>query len=503
MKESPRFKLFALLLAVIALVATLYAPTQTLKLEEMFFGGTASPHNTGYLGTSELESLLKGLDYDVVVAEDPQNFLASLQGGGLGVFIAPDKPIPPSLASELLPLFKEGEASFLVADENTTSNTLIEELTGALVVDGRAVFAPVGGGLKYTPFPEALMAVSENATLIQPGAGGKGVFKMRLNWASYIEPVHQSFPRWVKTHYVLGITSGIVDSNNNGRLDAEDLKYTSLTQVGSSRYVEVAAEVVSRSGGKVLIFSDSFPFTNQALTPNGSVYRAYVAELFRNLVRAKKVVICDFLYNTGFRTVGLPYHPALLLYFAASAFKLLDSLITSAITSNSFLALTASASTLLLLTYLIGKGLGFRNYRTLEPSTVEEVDIMAETEIKKAVLTGEAVKNPKEAVKGLWELLNYVLKRLYGFGVEEIISDEGLLKEFSKALNSDPREIKAELTWLIKLSRKASGKSHLPLILSWKRALRRYAELTEQVLEPLGYTLMRRGGLRSIESIIH
>ncbi|MCD6324604.1 MAG: hypothetical protein J7L55_05820 [Desulfurococcales archaeon] len=505
MEEGPRFKLFTMILIVIALVASLYAPTQTLKLEQKFFGGTASPHNTGYMGTSELVTLLKGLGCEVVIAENEQDFINALSEGGLGIIIAPDRPVPADLSSKLLDLFKEGRASFLIADENTTSNYLIMTLTPGLVIDGRAVFSVNKEKLAYSPFPSALMATKLNETLTNPVLTLVDVFELRLNWASFIKPVPQGLtPEWVVGHYVIGVTAGVIDFNNNGRLDAEDLKFESIATQGKGHmYEDVAVEAVSRSGSKVLIFSDSFPFTNQALTPQDSVYRAYVTQLFRNLVKADRVVICDFLYRTGVKAAGIPYHPAMLLYFAASAFKLLDSVITSAVSTNSFLAVTESIAIILLLTYLISKGLGFGNYRTVEPSPVEEVDIIAETEVRRAVLTGEAVKKPKEAVKGLWDVLNYVLRQLYGFGVEDVLRDEHLLKGFSEALNTDPEALKSRLSWLVKVSRKASGKAHLPVIISWKRALRKYAELTEQVLEPLGYTIMRRGGLRGVESVIH
>ncbi len=520
-------------------MASLYVPTSVIKLTADMYEGTASPHNNDYLGTSSFINLLKKLNYSVEIAETQQDFMSRLKKGSLAVVIAPDRKAPPPLINALLQAYKTGKANVLIADENITSNNVLKALAN-VEVDGRAVFSyePEIKG-KRTPFPEAVMtpylsegnyqtvmySISQQSLnktrvyltlkLMVPSINTSHI-TLRLNWASFIKPSHNALtPYWVKGYFLLGVTIGYIDLNNDGKLQNSEIinqpeTVTAKAAIETGNYSRTPAPflieglaIPSKDGSLLLVFSDSFFFTNQALAHKSSPYTMYLTKLLSNPLLHREAVICDCLYQIAPKTLKIPYHPAVLMYLATSMLHLIDSKATQAIQESPLISLSVAIVLVLITTLLISKAVGGRSYVHVTPSGVEEVSVIAETEVKKSLLKGGPVRNPKETVESTWEILNYVFKRVLGHTADEILKNDEVLAHTAQTLGVGIGSFKEDLKWLQKIYYKAVGRSLFPLIISWRRALRKYIILSDKVLSYVGYTLLRKGGLKRIESILH
>lgn len=341
---------------------------------------------------------------------------------------------------------------------------------------------------------------------------------LRLNWASFIKPYsNKTTLSWIKGYYLLGTTTGLIDLNNDGKLQTNELGMqpetlisvtTSGTVGGNLKKTKIpllieGLAIPSKAGSVLFVFSDSFLFTNQALAPENSPYKTYLKELLSNTLLCKKVVICDCLYRVNPEALKIPYHPAILIYFATSILHLFDNKITQAVSESPLISISVATVLVLLTALLISKAIGGKTYMNIEPSEVEEISVIAETEVKKSLLKGGPIKNPKEAIKSTWEILNYVFQKVLGHTAEEILNNHDALLSTAEALGINPESFKKDLRWLQAIYLKAEGKSVLPIFVFWRRAIKKYVIVSDKVLNYVGYTLLKKGGLRGIESILH
>ncbi len=299
---TPRFGLFLVLLAVIGIIACFYVPTMSMSIASKIYARTTSPCNLDWMGTSTFKSLLEDLGYKVIVVDEWSELYKLLKKGGLLVFIAPDKPIPYSVSREIFKLVESGTIDLLVADENITSNNLIN-LFG-LNIAGHAVLVrgitPVGDEI-VSPFPRVVLysdiqdvvyTLENYYTLSSPYgdielkryypiSSTNGTYVLRLNWISNIDfilPFNTtsivSGPLRID-YYIISYTRGFIDYNDDGLLDAMEL----------DRYRELVVGVWAtvNNSSKVIVLSDSFIFTNQALQGNNSLYKEYVINLIDSI----------------------------------------------------------------------------------------------------------------------------------------------------------------------------------------------------------------------------
>lgn len=539
---EPKIRLFITLLLLVGLMASLYVPTSVIKLTADLYEGTASPHNSDYLGTSTLVNLLKSLGYSVEIAETQEDFINHLKDKCLAIIIAPDNEATPKLIDVLLKSYIDGEANILIADENITSNKILKALAN-IEIDGRAVFSyQTNSEGKRTPFPEVIMSPylrSSNYSMVtyvfeQPSSNSVRTYRtlklmvpssnsskilLRLNWASFIKPCsNETIMNWVKGYFLLGVTTGLIDLNNDGKLETNELSVQPETLISVTTSGTVKGKILlknqipllieglaipSKAGSVLFVFSDSFPFTNQALAPKNSPYKVYLKELLSSTLLSKKAVICDCLYRINPKALKIPYHPAILMYFATSMLHLFDSKVTQAINESPLISITTATVLVLLTALLISKALGGGAYINIEPSGVEEISIITETEVKRSLLKGGPIKNPKEAIKSTWEILNYVFQKVLGHTAEEILNNRDTLSSTAKALGVSPKSLRKDLKWLQTIYLKAEGKSILPIFLFWRRTIKKYVVVSDKVLNYVGYTLLKKGGLKGVESILH
>ncbi len=519
---TPRFGLFLVLLAVIGIIACFYVPTMSMSIASKIYARTTSPCNLDWMGTSTFKSLLEDLGYKVIVVDEWSELYKLLKKGGLLVFIAPDKPIPYSVSREIFKLVESGTIDLLVADENITSNNLIN-LFG-LNIAGHAVLVrgitPVGDEI-VSPFPRVVLysdiqdvvyTLENYYTLSSPYgdielkryypiSSTNGTYVLRLNWISNIDfilPFNTtsivSGPLRID-YYIISYTRGFIDYNDDGLLDAMEL----------DRYRELVVGVWAtvNNSSKVIVLSDSFIFTNQALQGNNSLYKEYVINLIDSInVRNRTIIMFNGLYNLKALSIGIPYHPSIMLYVLAGFLKILDNVLTSLVESNNFFALILSIGFVSMLTILLAHITSYGKYREVTSSIVDEVTVISETVVRRSVIEGKSV-NPRKTIQGIWRILNYSTVKLLGYSIEDAATNKNLLTSLSKTIGVDEKKLGKIIQWLYSVYLKSIGKKKLPLILSWKRALRKYVASSEYILEHMGYTLTREAGYRGIESILH
>ena len=522
---SPRLKLFMLILSLIGIIACFYVPAVSMNITAKLYTGTASPYNIDWMGTSTFKEILVEKGYKVIVVDEWSRLYTCIKKGDLVVIIAPDRPLTISESVYLYNLVLNGTIDLLVADENTTSNNLLR-LFG-LNITGYAVLVESLASSEKTsssPFPRTVMypstsgvvyavidyrVYSENNTVfilkkLYPvrTTGKKYVF--RLNWASDIEfttpaLVNTSSPAYNTyllniTYCITGYTRGFLDYNDNGVIDISEAPSF------NTRYTSVWAIVNNRS--RVIVFSDSFLFTNQALEMNNTVYREYIEDLIDSInASSRRILILNNIYSITKKSIGIPYHPSIILYFLASILVSVNNVITSLVSKNTFFALIYSSSLVVTLSLMLVYMTSYKRFVEQSVSSVDETRIITETIVRKSVLEGKG--DPRETINGLWSILEYSTRKLLGYSIADVARDTSLVKKFSRDTGIEPRKLEKIVRWLYSIYLKSLGKRRFPIVLSWSRVLKKYINYSEYILEHMGYTLTRKKGYRGIEAILH
>jgi hypothetical protein len=225
-----KLRQFLSIMGVVALVAVIYSPsTIGFSVSPGGYGGTA-PTDTSSSGTSTFLSYLRQSGYRVTVANDSQEVLAKLQPGGeklVYVLVGADKPLASSEVGDIQDRFVRGTLSALIAEGNATNPGLLAifgvTATGAPVVDPTSTFKD---DRVYTV---ALSLGSANAT---------GV----IDIASPIVPQNPPFLRAVAT--------------------TSPSSYDQRNSTVGPRTVVAAGALPSSPSSRVVVISDSAPFTN-------------------------------------------------------------------------------------------------------------------------------------------------------------------------------------------------------------------------------------------------
>jgi len=513
--DASKIGLFLFLLAIIGIIASLFVPTKIIEIGTLIYPKSASPLNKGYIGTKKLYDLLQSMGYEVVIADNEEQLLGYAEKGATVLIIAPDKPLDENESLILYNLWSKGIINLIVADENTTSNALLEKY--GLSITGKALFQYQLNG--YYPYPYAKLypgidkiqvacrlirtAKGENTTcsICKPLSSqnlSSSRFVLRLNWASLFTISCRDDARYI----IIGETMpSVVDVNDNGVIDSDDVKPGEYTV-----YI-VGVEVVSDKGSRVIFLSDSFLFTNQAfeMPMENKSYILFVKKLVSNIAEnGSRIIIDNSHYIPEKEYMNLPYHPAVLLFFASLALNSFDQMLTKIILDNTFIALLTSLAFVMVLVLAIRYMFGIKEYRAIEISSVDEVSMIAETELRRSVMKKKlSSKEARRAINNLWNMLDYVFRRTMGESLEDIISFKDVLDMVASRLDLDSAVLEKRFSWMYRIYLKAIGRAWWPIVFSWRRILIKYIKYSEEILESMGYTIMRRSGYRGVETILH
>ncbi len=467
-----RLKLFIFFLLLIGVIASFYIPSRIYRVQASLYLLSASPYNYNWTGTSMLYNALVEKNYTVVIADTREELLSEAEKGGLVLIIAPDIPLDNETASELYQLYLRGRINILVADENVTSNALLEK--AGVTVDGRGIFGLGVGG--YTPYPVAELMDPE---------GNSYVF--RLNWASFLRSRGRANIR------VMGTASAAIDMDDDGAIGLGEGEITVLN---------VAALAESRGGGKLYVVTDSFPFINQAFLSK-KPYRNYSLAVIEELAKGGRIIIDNTHYRKQVVSAGMLFHPAIILYVISGVVASFDRALSEHIASSEFISLVALTTLTAIGLIFYRMVLGVGRFASLNPSPVEETVAIAETEVRKLVVEkGLKIADPRKTVTELGGALDYVFRAIMGGGFWEYVSSPEGIDEAARRLGVDREAFERKARWMLRVYRKARGETRFPLIIRWRSVLVRFIRYMEEILESMGYTLTREKGYRGIEYVL-
>ena len=434
----------------------------------------ASPLNPMALGTSQLVDLV-AKNYSITIIHSLTE-LSRVRGELCTyVTISPEVPYRSEEANSIASMLKErcARLKILVADESTYSNTLLQALNSSIRINGDRILlvtAPRGGEttrLELSPYPPANITIRTSHILI-------------LDKASTV-------------------SGGGAIGYAYARSESEVLCLADPN--GNVYKCEAAFAIASRDlvkGVEILAIGDGSILLNQVFSSNRSEYMFFTQELFSYLCENNPhcTVIFDAMHyislsprdllnNPSYSLRELAKDPTTLLYLMPSVLaiilhpsvwlppliQLLSTLLEKALAS------IAGAAVILLLTLLIYRmvmGDARTSHDSRLPEQVEE-EVGVFAELRKSIATGK-VKLTKRDFASLCQTLDAMLKFYRGSG---LWSEQAL--DVLAELLGDRKRAYRELQWVLKLYRKAVGKSWLPILVLWRRAVKRLVRLVEEI----------------------
>ncbi len=473
-----RLRLYLIILTIIGILASFYFPGVLFSIGASVYVDSPSPYNINWSGTSILYEKLRDTGLQIVIVNTTDELIDEIDNGGLLLIIAPDRlGLDNDTINRIADRVYAGGMGVMVFDENVTSNPLIRRF--GLLIDGRSVLDPEVPEAPY--YPRAVVH----------GRDGSVVYT-RLNWASfsYVEsPTIQGV-----NFVVFASVYGVVDYNDNGKLDPIE------ASAGPRSFPAGVIGVINNRVG-VFVFTDSFPVLNIAFQRNytlSSVMLDYIVNISRSY--NNRVIIPNFMYKVKNISIKLPFHVSLLFLMMTYYMNKLDQFIDTVVFVNTFMKILTT------LFVVIGIALIYRylfritGYADYEPSPVDEVVFIAETPVTEAMIKGRYVSGEeKKFIMNYWSILYYAYEKVMNVKLDEVVKNREELLRLANNIAADPRELEKSLSFLYNVYLKASGKAGLfPIIISWKRTMRRYAEQTDKLLNFIGYTLTKKGGLKDV-----
>ncbi len=476
-----RMKLVLAILIIIGIIACFYIPAKVIEFATSVYMNTASPYSMGWMGTSILYNTLQDANFTVYVAEDEQQFTQALTKGGTVLIIAPDHPIPYSLAEQIFNAWIAGKANVVVFDENTTSNTLLRKI--GLYIDGRALLYP---GLTKTPgFPPAEIIEINGSRILA-----------RLNWASFIVPnnITSIVARYdfIRSAKIIGEALGSIDINDNGKIDPGE------ENIGT---YPVGALITSRVNTLFFVFTDSYPVLNAAFETNytlSQVMLEYIEKISNN-TSTKTIIIPNFLYNRDYYRLKAPFHPALLLVYVAKYTSIADNYFERILGVSIYIKTGITTLILLLSVLAFIRIFGGIKREDIEPSPRRElVSLIEILGPSSKILKG----HEKDVIVSIWKFIDEVYYMLFDLRLDELIYESDKIRDIASRLGMDENKLKTTLYEMYKIYRKATGESRFPIIINWRTTVKKFINMGEILLEPTGYTLTGRKGYRDIAYFI-
>ncbi len=463
-----RLKLFLLFLLIIGIIASFFLPSTLVKVSLALYGDSASPYNINWTGTSLLVSRLKSDEVDVVIVNSTSELSREIEKGGLVLIIAPDTPLSNDTVNILTGGFSRGLIDIAVFDENTTSNLLLSRFD--LSIDGRSLLDP---SMPDTPqYPVAKIA-SLNGS----------VYYIRLNWASIIRPVFNSSMK------IFAVGIGILDLNDNGKID-ENLPIQNYP----------IGVIYSHNNSTLLVFTDSYPLLNVALSKNYTSSRI-LYEYILHLAREKnnRVIIPNNIYQEKQISIMLPFHIGILFVLAANFLKWIDNLIDTMILGNEFL------NTLFTLFIIISISLFLRfvfrvgTYGSYEASIIDEILYISEVPVSKALIFEKHVKGrEKQLIAKYWEILALIYKNTLGVELDKVIGSDKEIEYLASRINTDVKILRKKLNKLYNTYLQAIGEKRALPFIRWRKRLLNYINEVDYLLNLIGYTITGKKGYRDV-----
>lgn len=446
----------------------------------------ASPINPLSLGTSKFVELASRnyTTFIVYRLRDLENI-----GGEICLYItvSPEIPYTVEESKTILSILRNrcSKLRFLIADESTYSNPLLQTLNSSIRIEGSRIYristkittAIVSRFLQNisSPYPLAEITVRDTHRVV-------------LDKASAIHG---------------GTATGYTyTSSRDEVLCVIDLE-GEISRC-SQLFVVAAKESIDRA--ELFVIGDGSILLNQVLLSNRSEYLSLAEDLLAYLCEENPrcVVVFDAMHYTtlSIRSVfSNPYpilgkllqDPLTLIYIALSIIALLLhpstwlppliqwlSNVFTNITIGSAGVLTIAISTWIMYRVLAGGTKVYPDQRLAE-QIEEEVGVFAE--LKKSILRTK-VKLSKQDFIAICQTLDVMLTLYSGYS---LWSDNAL--NILSDLLGDREKAYRELKWIYRLYRKAFGESRLPLIVLWGRATKRLVSIVDEVGKRIGEKL--------------
>ncbi|MEM1528537.1 MAG: hypothetical protein QXS62_07515 [Sulfolobales archaeon] len=440
-----------LVLALIALIAMVEKGPPAIAV----YRG-ASPLNTGPIGTFELLKTLKDL-YPQTASVRSYDELDQLFRGAdrcLFITVSPEVGYTGSEAEEVVRRLRTcRQPAVLVADENVTSNALLEALGSSARVSGELVRSPITG----LPYATALITLP--------------------NGSSHLLLLDKASSVLAPQHLVVGVAEG-----GEPVMALEDLGWV-----------------------RVAVLGDGSLLLNQVLTSNVTSYREMVLELIdylcggssdcRIALDGSRYESVDVEVDTLEKALELPLYAdpltlavlrVLRAIHPAYWFPPLVSYVNSLVEYAKSLAYVAPAlvlaTTVAVYMYASGRVRAVSDGRLEEQ---REVEVYLTGELRDTVMRGRVSLDKGDFTK-LFELVDSVVRLTYGVG----LCDPDAAKVLPVG-DSGSRYVRD----MCRLYDKASGRRRLPIVLSWNRTTRRMIRRSDEFLKSMGQSLTKERGV--------
>jgi hypothetical protein len=472
---------FVEIMGFVALVAVIYSPsTIGLSASPVGDGGTG-PTDTSSSGTSMFLSYLHQTGYQVILANDSQEVNANMQGENrlVYVLIGADTALTPQEVQTFQSGYGTGRFSALIAEGNTTNRDLLQTF-GAAALE-HPIVDPTSSFQDKRVFTVDLSLREPNA-LTPTNATG-----------------------------VIDIASSLILQSSSPLTPAAVTSPSSYYEQNSSRTggpQTVAAAGTSRSGSRVVVLTDSAPFTNFLLNyTQGAVNeKAFVAAMLSYVDPGKGTpILLDASHYKAAKPpqfqAGLPVGPltayiieqnlaGLNSYYASFPSQVSGFLSGYGIHVSDGLASALVALVLLLSVYgaMTRWFAPEKKGKDDQPQPAVERTIVAESRARMDFLQASRSKGGYVATLAqLYDVLDSIVVGEFGAGVSSV--EEHVLAERLGA--DEGRRAKKLFLSLSKFRDYASGERRFlfPPVLRWRALTARTTRDAEAFLNGLGITI--------------
>lgn len=470
-----KLRRFVSILGVVALLAVIYSPsTISFSASPAGDGGTA-PADTSASGTSLFLAYLRQSGYQVTVANSSQEVATAFQTASSGrgnlvyVLIGADTALTAQETQSLdFQLFNTGRVSALIAEGNTTNDALLTTL-GAKAT-GHPIVDPTSPFQDKEVFPVHLSLGSSTPTGVIDIAS-----PLLLTGSTFLNPVATS---------------------------SQSSYDTANSTVGSRT---VVAAGTSSAGSRVVVLTDSAPFTNYLFNGTQGVdEKPFVAAMLQYVDpgKAAPILLDAAHYNPARPTfqAGLPIGP-IVAYALEQDFSSLNSYYASFPSDVSgFLGgfgvpvspgvADALVALLILLSVYAALTRWFANDkkgRDDRPVPSVERTVVAESAARASFLqTSRSKEGYLAALSQLYEVLDPIVYAEFGTGLSSV-SETALA---AKLGGDEARRARRLFLTLSKFHDYAGGSRFLfPPVVRWRSLASRTTGEAEAFLNGLGLTI--------------
>jgi hypothetical protein len=478
-----KLRQFVEILGVVALVAVIYSPSTIGFSASPGGDGGTGPTDTSSSGTSMFLAYLHQAGYRVIVANDSQEVVASMQGEQRLVYVLIGPDLDHALTSTELGTFQfgydTGKFSALIAEGNTTNQDLLATFgaaaLGAPVVDPTSIF-------------QNKEVFTVDLSLQEPGAFSptKATGVIDIASSLFLEPSSPLKPAAVTSPYSYYVQN-------------------SSKTVGPQTIV---AAGTSPTGARAVLLTDSAPFTNFLFnyTQGGADEKAFVAAMLGYVDPGKgtPILLDASHYNQpkapAFQA-GLPVGP-LVAYTIEQSLSGLNSYYASFPSQVSgFLGgygihvspgLAGALVALILLLSVYGAVTRWfapeKKGRDDQPPPTVERTIVAESRARIDFLQTSRSKGGYVATLAqLYDVLDSIVVGELGAGISSV--EERVIAE--RIGEEEARRAKRLFDSLSKFHRYATGERRFlfPPVLRWRALTARTTREAEAFLKRLGVTI--------------